>query len=132
MESFYSTSFFLQAGLNMIAMSLTSLQAFTYMDEMAKFLQQMVFSYAQLLHLFFECISAQRLIDHSNRMHEHLINVQWYQTSIRTRKIINIMLIRSRLPCTLTAANMFVISMETFSSIVRTSMSYFTVLRTAQ
>ncbi|KAI4477717.1 hypothetical protein M0804_012545 [Polistes exclamans] len=117
MESYYSTCFFLQAGLIMIAMSITSLQAFMYMDEMAMFLRQLLFSYAQLAHLFFESVSAQRLMDHSSQMHEHLINVQWYQTTIRTRKVINIMLIRSREPCKLTAANMFVISMETFSTV---------------
>nr|KAF7389717.1 hypothetical protein H0235_018201 [Vespula pensylvanica] len=115
MESYYSTSFFLQAGLNMIGMSITGLQAVANMDETNKFLQQLVFSYAQLAHLFFESINAQRLIDHSDRMNEYLINVEWYQTSIRTRKVINLMLTRSRVPCTLTAANMFIISMETFS-----------------
>ncbi|KAL2743885.1 odorant receptor 13a-like [Vespula maculifrons] len=118
MESYYSTSFFLQAGLNMIGMSITGLQAVANMDETNKFLQQLVFSYAQLAHLFFESINAQRLIDHSDRMNEYLINVEWYQTSIRTRKVINLMLTRSRVPCTLTAANMFIISMETFSTVL--------------
>ncbi|KAF7379045.1 hypothetical protein HZH66_015279 [Vespula vulgaris] len=122
----------IKAGLNMIGMSITGLQAVANMDETNKFLQQLVFSYAQLAHLFFESINAQRLIDHSDRMNEYLINVEWYQTSIRTRKVINLMLTRSRVPCTLTAANMFIISMETFSTIVRTSMSYFTVLRSVQ
>ncbi|XP_047369694.1 uncharacterized protein LOC124957080, partial [Vespa velutina] len=127
MESYYSTSFFLQAGLNMIGMSITGLQAVTYMDETNKFLQQLAFSYAQLAHLFFESINAQRLMDHSDRMIEYLINVEWYQTSIRTRKVINFMLIRSRVPCTLTAANMFVISMETFSAVRNNSFFDYTI-----
>lgn len=45
------------------------------------------------------------------------INTEWYRTSLRTRKGIYFMLIRSRKPCMLTAANMFNVSMETFSAV---------------
>ncbi|KAK2578992.1 hypothetical protein KPH14_012651 [Odynerus spinipes] len=132
LESYYSTSFFLQSGLIMMAMSVTGLQAVINMNETSKLLQQLAFSYGQLAYIFFESINGQRLMDHSEQMHEHLINVEWYQTTIRTRKAINLMLLRSQVPCTLTAARLFVISMETFSAIIRTSMSYFTVLHSMQ
>ncbi|KAK2588886.1 hypothetical protein KPH14_001749 [Odynerus spinipes] len=123
-ESYYSTCFLAQAGITVIGMSASGLQAVTYVNETAKFLQQLLFSYAHLLHLFFECVNGQRLINHSERMYEYLLNLKWYQTSFRTRKVVSIMLIRSQLPCVLTAASMFDISMETFSTLYATLSSY--------
>ncbi|KYM80816.1 hypothetical protein ALC53_08741, partial [Atta colombica] len=41
----------------------------------------------------------------------------WYQTSARTRKILIFMLMKTREPCVLTAGKMFVISMDTFSTV---------------
>ncbi|KAK2588887.1 hypothetical protein KPH14_001749 [Odynerus spinipes] len=114
----------IEAGITVIGMSASGLQAVTYVNETAKFLQQLLFSYAHLLHLFFECVNGQRLINHSERMYEYLLNLKWYQTSFRTRKVVSIMLIRSQLPCVLTAASMFDISMETFSTLYATLSSY--------
>ncbi|KAI4488311.1 hypothetical protein M0804_005159 [Polistes exclamans] len=117
LESYYTTSFFLQSGISMIGMSVTGLQAILNVNEPKQFFQQMCVCYTTLIHILFECVNGQRLIDHSSQMHEYLINMKWYRTSLPTRKEIYFMLIRSRVPCTLTAAKMFNISMETFSSV---------------
>ncbi|KAI4493125.1 hypothetical protein M0802_009675 [Mischocyttarus mexicanus] len=116
LESYYTTTFFLQSGVSMIGMSVTGLQAILNVNEPKQFFQQMCVCYTTLIHILFECVNGQRLIDHSNQMHEYLINMKWYKTSLSTRKGIYFMLIRSRVPCMLTAAKMFNISMETFSS----------------
>nr|XP_050855584.1 uncharacterized protein LOC127066200 [Vespula vulgaris] len=131
LESYYSTSLFLQAGFNMIELSITVFQATTNVNETKELFQQVSVCYSTLTHILFQCVNGQRVINHSDQMQEHLINMKWYRTSLRTRKVIYLMLIRSRVYCVLTAAKMFNMSMETFSTIVRTSMSYFTVLRSA-
>ncbi|XP_032676032.1 odorant receptor 4-like isoform X2 [Odontomachus brunneus] len=77
-------------------------------------------------------VTAQQLIDHSIYIHTSLINMTWYRTSFKTRKIFIFMLMRTEKPCVLTAGKMFVISMDTFTTIVRMSMSYFTMLRSMQ
>ncbi|XP_046826496.1 uncharacterized protein LOC124427527 [Vespa crabro] len=132
LESFYSTSIFLYSGISIIGMSVSSLQAILNVNETKQFFQQMCVCNTTLFIILFQCVNGQRLIDHSSKMHEHLINTEWYRTSLRTRKGIYFMLFRSRKPCMLTAAKMFNVSMETFSAIVRTSISYFTVLRSMQ
>ncbi|XP_035720598.1 odorant receptor 13a-like [Vespa mandarinia] len=132
LDKYYSTSFFLVSGISMIGMSITGLQAILNINEPKQFFQQMCVCYTTLIHVLFECVNGQRLIDHSSQMHEYLINTEWYRTSLRTRKGICFMLLRSQKSCTITAAKMFNISIETFTSIVRTSISYFTVLRSIQ
>lgn len=53
------------------------------------------------------------------------MNIAWYQTSFRTRKILTFMIMKTREPCVLTAGKMFVISMDTFSTV---RLAYFACL----
>ncbi|XP_011864764.1 PREDICTED: odorant receptor 9a-like isoform X1 [Vollenhovia emeryi] len=131
-EAAFSQMFLIIAGFNMLIISMTGVTAVTNVDQPEEFLRQITFSCALLVHLFFESFQAQRLIDHSTYIHTSLMNIAWYQTSSRTRKILIFMIMKTREPCVLTAGKMFVISMDTFSTIVRTSVSYFTMLRSVQ
>ncbi|XP_014485717.1 PREDICTED: odorant receptor 67a-like [Dinoponera quadriceps] len=128
-EAVFSPMFLFVAGFNMLIVSMTGVTAMTNIDKPSEFLRQITFACALLVHLFFESFQAQRLIDHSVHIHTSLINTAWYHVSFRTRKILIFMLMRTQEPCVLTAGKMFVISMDTFSTIVRASMSYFTMLR---
>ncbi|XP_011687792.1 PREDICTED: odorant receptor 9a-like isoform X3 [Wasmannia auropunctata] len=131
-EAVFSQMFLVVAGFNMLIISMTGVMAVTNLDKPEEFLRQITFSCALLTHLFFESFLAQRLIDHSTHILISLTNIAWYQTSSRTRKILIFMIMKTREPCVLTAGKMFVISMDTFSTIVRTSVSYFTMLRSMQ
>ncbi|KAF3054296.1 Odorant receptor 156 [Nylanderia fulva] len=131
-EATFSQMFLTVAGFNMLIMSMTGVTAVTNMDKPEEFLRQITFACALLVHLFFESFPAQSLINHSASIHTNLTNIAWYQTSFRTRKILIFMIMKTREPCVLTAGKMFVISMDTFSTIVRTSVSYFTMLRSMQ
>ncbi|XP_072764368.1 odorant receptor 13a-like isoform X2 [Anoplolepis gracilipes] len=131
-EATFSQMFLMLAGFNMLIMSMTGVTAVTNKDKPEEFLRQTTFACALLVHLFFESFQAQSLIDHSAYIHTSLMNLTWYQTSFRTRKILIFMIMKTREPCVLTAGKMFVISMDTFSTIVRTSVSYFTMLRSVQ
>ncbi|XP_025269101.1 odorant receptor 9a-like isoform X1 [Camponotus floridanus] len=132
LEATFNQMFLTLAGFNMLIMSMTGVTAATNMDKPEEFLRQITFACALLVHLFFESFQAQSLIDHSAYIHTNLMNIAWYQTSFRTRKILTFMIMKTREPCVLTAGKMFVISMDTFSTIVRTSVSYFTMLRSMQ
>ncbi|KAM0731127.1 Odorant receptor 13a [Formica fusca] len=131
-EATFSQMFLILAGFNMLIMSMTGVTAVTNMNKPEEFLRQITFACALLVHLFFESFQAQSLIDHSAYIHISLMNIAWYQTSFRTRKILIFMIMKTREPCVLTAGKIFVISMDTFSTIVRTSVSYFTMLRSMQ
>nr|AXM05230.1 odorant receptor [Campoletis chlorideae] len=70
----------------------------------------------------------QMLYDHSIEVSNYVNNCGWYQTSIRTRKLVSLMTMRSRIPCAMTAGKFYILNVANFSAAVRTSMSYLTVL----
>nr|XP_012231794.1 PREDICTED: odorant receptor 9a-like [Linepithema humile] len=132
MELTYSKHFLFHAGLNMVAMSITGVGAVSKSDDPSELLRLVAVSWALLFHLCFECMNAQRLIDYSGYLHINLINLNWYDASPRTRKLILFMMMKTQPPCVLTAGGMFVLCMETFATIVKTAVSYFTFLRSAK
>jgi len=45
------------------------------------------------------------------------MNLNWYDASLRTKKLIPFMMMRMQPPCVLTAGGMFVLCMETFTTV---------------
>ncbi|XP_029673300.1 odorant receptor 9a-like [Formica exsecta] len=131
-EAAYSKHFLFHAGLNMITISITGVGAVTKLDDPSELLKLIAVTWALLFHLCFECLNAQKLIDYSGYLHTNLINLNWYDASARTKKLILFMMMKTHPPCVLTAGGMFVLCMETFATIVKTAVSYFTFLRSAQ
>ncbi|KAL2727263.1 odorant receptor 22a-like, partial [Vespula squamosa] len=115
-ESIYSTYFFLQLGYNMINMSITGTQMVLYADETFEFIRLTLLASAQLLHLFFECWQAQQLIDHSALIHESICKAAWYRTSVKSKKLIGIMLIKTLETSKLTAGKLLVLCFECFAA----------------
>ncbi|KAK2576708.1 hypothetical protein KPH14_005366 [Odynerus spinipes] len=131
-ESLFSMTFFFVGGLSMIAISATGIQAVINSDSIYDILRYAPLCSSQLFQLFYHCWQAQQLLDHSTNVYESISNGSWYQTSARSRKLLCLMLTRRNRPCQLTAGKLYVLSIEAFCTIVRTSMSYFTLLRSAQ
>uniref|UniRef100_A0A0C9Q0M3 Odorant receptor n=1 Tax=Fopius arisanus TaxID=64838 RepID=A0A0C9Q0M3_9HYME len=127
-ESANSTSFLLQLGLNMVTISFTGFQAATKLSRPEEAFGYASFTCAQTFHLFFESWPAQRLVDESTRLVEYSIKTSWYKISFRSRKLFHLLIMKSMEPCQLTAGGVYILNMENFSAVVKTSMSYFTVL----
>ncbi|KAF7400961.1 hypothetical protein HZH66_006145 [Vespula vulgaris] len=127
-ESANTVSFFVQLGLNMVCISFTGFQAVMHLNKPDEALRYGSFAIAQTCHLLFESLPAQQLYDHSIRVCEYAANGSWYRASLRTRKILNLMILRSQTPIQLTAGKFYILNLENFSAVVRTSFSYFTVL----
>ncbi|XP_043462609.1 odorant receptor 9a-like, partial [Leptopilina heterotoma] len=83
---------------------------------------------AQLLHLYMNSSSCQKLMDHSLNIQKSIYSSPWYLFPLELRPLIQIALMRVIKPCQITAGKLYVMSMENFSTVLRTSMSYFTVL----
>ncbi|CAL1677719.1 unnamed protein product [Lasius platythorax] len=131
-EAAYSKHFLFHAGLNMLTISITGVGAVTKSDDLSELLKLIAVSWALLFHLCFKCLNAQKLIDCSGYLHTNLINLNWYDASPRTKKLVLFMMMKTQPPCVLTAGGMFVLCMQTFATIVKTAVSYFTFLRSAQ
>ncbi|XP_032680916.1 odorant receptor 2a-like [Odontomachus brunneus] len=89
-------------------------------------------STAQLLHIYYLSWTCQRLLDQSDRLHGAIYNCDWYRISMRSKRLLKFMLMRTSRPCQIKAGKMYVMSMENFSSILQVSVSYFTMLTSLQ
>ncbi|XP_071646261.1 uncharacterized protein [Temnothorax longispinosus] len=56
----------------------------------------------------------------------------WYRISLRSRHLLKFTLMRTTKPCQIEPGKLFIMSMENFSSILKVSVSYFTVLISLQ
>ncbi|XP_015189776.1 PREDICTED: uncharacterized protein LOC107073597, partial [Polistes dominula] len=61
----------------------------------------------------------QRLLNHSNAVLEELCNVPFYTLSVKSQKLLLLMIARSRKPSFLSIGNMFVSSHEVFASLYK-------------
>ncbi|KAG7208098.1 hypothetical protein KM043_009672 [Ampulex compressa] len=57
-------------------------------------------------------------------------NGLWYNAPVRMQKLLILVMRRSVMPCVLTGGGIFVLSVENFAMVIKTSVSYFTVLST--
>nr|WHS04452.1 odorant receptor 49 [Psyttalia incisi] len=113
----YLWTFFGIIGLNMIMMSITGVQVVLNKDALEKVIKYIVFVVMQSVHLFVECFAAQRLMDASYGLKDTLSNSPWYAATLKTQKLIPVMLMRSQSPIVLTAGKMIVMNMDTYATV---------------
>ncbi|XP_018055792.1 PREDICTED: uncharacterized protein LOC108692151 [Atta colombica] len=70
----------------------------------------------------------QNIIDHNNYVFSTAYNVQWYRAPLRIQRMILFLLQRETKVFTLNVGGLFNASMESFGMLVKTSVSYFTVI----
>ncbi|XP_076623767.1 uncharacterized protein LOC143343123 [Colletes latitarsis] len=87
-----------------------------------------IFLGAQQFHLFFNSLPGQNLVDRSLQLLDDLYSSKWYQAPVRMQRVIYMMQIRSGVPCTLTAGGLYNMNIENFGMIIKSCMSYFTML----
>ncbi|KAK0182191.1 hypothetical protein PV327_000353 [Microctonus hyperodae] len=122
LQSANSMSFLFQLGLNMVCISFTGFQAATKSAHIDEAMRYGSFTIAQTFHLFFESWPSQRLTDESSRICEYTTESMWYLTSLRSRKLLQLLIMRSLEPCQLTAGNFYNLNLENFSAIILTKL----------
>ncbi|KAL6448879.1 hypothetical protein ACFW04_000551 [Cataglyphis niger] len=87
---------------------------------------------AHLVYIFCGNYAGQVFIDHSIEIHENVYDTQWYRVPLREQKLMLFILHRSMQSCKLITGGTFVLSLEGFTTLLATSISYFTVLLSVQ
>ncbi|XP_017754776.1 PREDICTED: uncharacterized protein LOC108546972 [Eufriesea mexicana] len=121
-------SYLIQVGLTMIGTSVTAVQTVTNLDRPEEALRSAVFCGANQFHLFVLSLPGQVLLDHCTQLSDTIYTSRWYRMSVRVQKMIYVIQIRSKKPCTLTAGGLYEMNMENFGITFKTCMSYFTML----
>ncbi|XP_014474136.1 PREDICTED: uncharacterized protein LOC106744157 [Dinoponera quadriceps] len=93
----------------------------------------------QLFHLFCLSFEGQKLIDHSLWIRDKIASLKryrydslWYEAPLKSQKLLILTMIQSLRPASLSAGKIYVFSLESFTTVLQTSMSYFTVLSSFQ
>ncbi|XP_008549290.1 odorant receptor 67a-like [Microplitis demolitor] len=126
-ESTFAISFGIVVGLNLPLMSITGVQILTQSNSMQGTMKYIMFTGAQILHLFFDCYMSQKLTDMSSQIQHSIAKANWYENSAKSRKLLILMTLRSQVPCKLTAGKIMELSIENFGMMMKTAGSYFTV-----
>ncbi|KAL2731687.1 odorant receptor 49a-like [Vespula maculifrons] len=127
-ESFYSVSLLLQAGLSLICMSISLFEMLIVVENRAEAFRYFNFAVAQLLHLFCMCYPGQRMIDYSTDIRIKAYNGLWYEAPLSIHKLLILVIRKSLEPSYLTAGKIFIFCLETFATILQTATSYFMVI----
>nr|KAF7427683.1 hypothetical protein H0235_007377 [Vespula pensylvanica] len=125
----FSVSYLFNLGLFVLMLAVSGTQILMHTDEINEAVRYACLFTSILIQLFWQCWQAQRLLNYSNIPYESVNQGYWYYTSTRCKRTLALIMIRSSKPCEITAMNLLTFSIETFSSVLRTSMSYFTVLQ---
>ncbi|XP_071637119.1 uncharacterized protein [Temnothorax longispinosus] len=123
LDSMFTQATLILLSLNMVILSVMGIQFINNLTQ-EKIIQYVFVTYGVFIHLIYMCIPGQLLIDRSGEVFDKAS--EWYTFSIKSRKLLRVLLYRSLAPCTLTAGKMFVMSTTMCSSVMRTAMSYFT------
>ncbi|KAK0086050.1 hypothetical protein PV325_003987 [Microctonus aethiopoides] len=132
LEDMYVWCFGVVIGVNTLLISFTALQLTTQTSTIRQIVKYTIFASAQIMCLFCECYLSQQLTDTSNNIQEHITLSNWYEMPVHAQKLVILVLLRCQTPCKLTAGKIVSLSMETFASIMKTAVSYFTVLVSVQ
>ncbi|XP_071560781.1 odorant receptor 13a-like isoform X2 [Temnothorax nylanderi] len=127
-EDTFSLTLAIQVALNTILISMTLLQITQRNASVFIVVRYVVYVLSQLIHLFCLSFEGQKLIDHSLQTRDKIYNSLWYETPTKSQKMLLFVMEKALHPIFLSACKIYIFSMENFSMVVQTSMSYFTVL----
>ncbi|KAL6419144.1 hypothetical protein ACFW04_011558 [Cataglyphis niger] len=118
-----------------ILLSLNLFQIFqiaTKGDKLDEILFPSVLVLISILYMFCANYLGQNLTDHNNCVFITVYNVQWYIAPLYIQKIILFLLQRNAQDFTLDVGGLFIASLECFATLVKASVSYFTVIYSTQ
>ncbi|XP_012058140.1 PREDICTED: putative odorant receptor 19b [Atta cephalotes] len=96
-------------------------------EEITETMRYMAFVITQLVDLFCYSLQGQKLINHS--LHNKIYNCSWYNIPVKSQILRLYVMRRSMQPNFLSAGiKIYVFSLKSFTTVVMSSVSYFTVL----
>ncbi|XP_039307228.1 odorant receptor 13a isoform X2 [Solenopsis invicta] len=131
-EDTFSLTLGIQIILNTAMISMTLLQITQQNAHVLVVVRYVFYVLSQLIHLFCLSFEGQKLIDHSLQTRDKIYSSLWYETSPKLQKMLLFIMQKTLQPIFFSACKIYIFSMENFTTVVQTSMSYFTVLATLE
>ncbi|XP_029675194.1 odorant receptor Or1-like [Formica exsecta] len=126
-ESTFATCLIIDMGLGVLLQCSACVMIVTHMNAM-EMMRNGPLLLLQSSRIFFNSWIGQEIIDHSAQVPVAAYNKMWYQTSLRSKKMFLFLLMKCQKPYRLTVAKLYVISLEGYCRIMKTSVSYVTLM----
>ncbi|XP_072757411.1 uncharacterized protein [Anoplolepis gracilipes] len=126
-ESTFSTCLIIDIGLGVLLQCSACVMIVTHMNAV-EMMRNGPLLILQNIRTFFNSWIGQEIIDHSSQISVAAYNGMWYQTSLKTRKMLLFLLMKCQKPIRLIIAKFYVISLENYCTVMKTSVSYVTLM----
>ncbi|XP_016908637.2 odorant receptor 22c-like [Apis cerana] len=127
-EDFYSINIFAQVGASILCLTITMMKIATITWSMETN-QYYGYVIAQVVHIFFLTAQGQFVIDSHDNIYWDMYEPYWYNMQYKIQAMFVLILRRNLNPPLLTAGGLMQLNLNTFAEVVKTSVSYFTVLK---
>ncbi|XP_026671134.1 uncharacterized protein LOC108627101 isoform X2 [Ceratina calcarata] len=129
-ERMHDSYLFLVVTLIILSFSITLVKA-TTMEPSVEFYKYCGFLVVQLVHLLFLSIQGYFIIMAHDNVYNNIYNGLWYLSTAKTQALYALALRRNLTPPLLTAGGIMTLDLESFSEILKASVSYCTVLKSS-
>ncbi|CAL1677734.1 unnamed protein product [Lasius platythorax] len=126
-ESTFAICLIIDIGLGVLLQCSACVMIVTHMNAM-EMIKNGPLLLIQIFRILFNSWIGQEIIDHSSQIPVAAYNGMWYQTSLEAKKMFLFLLMKCQKPYRLTMAKLYVISLEGYSMIMKTSVSYVTLM----
>ncbi|KAL0130259.1 hypothetical protein PUN28_002096 [Cardiocondyla obscurior] len=128
----YSTAFLFILGNIVISLSFGAAELVMLDTQLEELIRIFSATMGQVLVIFYLSWISQKLIDYSSSFQNVIYSCDWYNISLRSKHLLKLTLLRAAHPCQVKGGKIYVMSLMTFSWILKGSLSYFTVLTSLQ
>ncbi|KAL6420331.1 hypothetical protein ACFW04_014809 [Cataglyphis niger] len=118
--------------VGVICLSLNLFRIVSHEDDVKEILFPFIFVTFSILYMFVANYVAQDITDHNNDFFATVYDVQWYEAPLHIQKLILFLLQKGSKEFTISVGGLFVGSLECFATLVKASVSYFTVIYSTQ
>ncbi|XP_029678592.1 uncharacterized protein LOC115244790 [Formica exsecta] len=135
LTSKFEAMLFCLITLGVISLSLNLFQIFRIVsvgDNIDEILAPSLIVFCSILYMFCANFFSQNVTDHNDHVFVTVYNVQWYLAPLYVQKVVLFLLQRNAQDFTLGVGGLFIGSLECFATLVKASVSYFTVIYSTQ
>ncbi|XP_011068481.1 PREDICTED: putative odorant receptor 85d [Acromyrmex echinatior] len=111
-----------------VTLSISLVQVALQYGDIKEMFRYLSYIFGQILHTFCFSLQGQRLINHSIQLRDKIYNSYWYKIPVESQKLLLHVMRRSMEPCFLSAGKIYIFSLKSFTTVMQSSVSYFTVL----
>ncbi|XP_039302506.1 odorant receptor 13a-like [Solenopsis invicta] len=128
LENTFMIAFTVQLLIITIGLSVALLQLSAQLHDLPEATRYVVMVIAELLHLFCLSYQGQQLINHSLETCVKIFRSSWFNIPVKEQKLLLFAMKKSMEPNVVTAGKLYVFSLQSFTRVVQSSVSYFTLL----